>query len=408
MSRFGNILSIKFKQSFGSPIRKFCRGIFSWLYARGFWPTLPFVLALESVNLCRNLAPDELRDLRAITQERHFAAGCQIFREGDSGDGVYIVKDGLVEISGLIDTDIQRVFRQLGPGEIFGEMAVVEDRPRSATARTLKDTELYFMPRDGMLALLQRSPALAFGVLQEISHRLREFDQFHLREMMQAERLAVIGNFARSIIHDLKTPLTIIGLSAEMACMPNATIEKRAQSQERIRKQIGRINDMVGDILEFTRSQQPETPRENVNYPDFINEIMPDLRAEAETKSTRIELQNPPPSGKLILDTRRLRRVFFNLVHNATDAMPDGGMIFIRFLCDENEIITEIEDTGPGIAPEITGKLFDPFVTFGKAQGTGLGLSICKKIVEDHHGRIWTRTEPDLGAIFCFALPLAK
>jgi len=366
------------------------------------------VIALESVNLCRNLAPDELRALRAITRERRFAAGTQIVREGDSGDGVYIVKDGLVEISGLITADIQRVFRQLGPGEIFGEMAVVEDRPRSATARALKDTELYFIPRDDMLALLQRSPAVAFNVLEEISHRLREFDQLHLREVMQAERLAVIGNFARSIIHDLKTPLTIIGLSAEIACAPNTTTEKRAQSQERIRKQIGRINDMVGDILEFTRSRQPETPRESVNYPDFINEILPDLQAETETRSTRVELQNPPPAGRLILDARRLRRVFFNLVHNATDAMPDGGKIIIRFLGHENEIITEIEDTGPGIAPEIAGKLFDPFVTFGKAQGTGLGLSICKKIVEDHRGHIWTRAEPDRGAIFCFALPLAK
>jgi signal transduction histidine kinase len=408
MSRFGNALSIKFKQSFGPPVCKFCRCLFSWLYAREFWPTLSFVVALESVNLCRNLAPDELRDLRAITQERRFAAGSQIVREGDSGDGVYIVKDGLVEISGLITADIQRVFRQLGPGEIFGEMAVVEARPRSATARALKDTELYFIPRDGMLALLQRSPALAFGVLQEISHRLREFDQLHLREVVQAERLAVVGNFARSIIHDLKTPLTIIGLSAEIACMPNATPEKRAQAQERIRKQIWRINDMVGDILEYTRSQQPETTRTSVHYPDFINEILPDLRTETETKSTHIELQNPPPAGKLILDTRRLRRVFFNLVHNATDEMPDGGRIFIRFHCDENEIVTEIEDTGPGIAPEIAGKLFDPFITFGKAQGTGLGLSICKKIVEDHHGRIWARNKPDHGAIFCFALPLAK
>ncbi len=411
MSRFRNTLSIKFKQSFGPlgpPIRKFCRRLFSWLYARKFWPTLPFVVALESVNLCRNLAPDELRDLRAITQERRFAAGSQIVREGDSGDGLYIVRDGLVEISGLITADIQRVFQQLGPGEIFGEMAIVEARPRSAAARALKDTEVFFIPRDGMLALLQRSPAVAFNVLREISNRLREFDQFHLREVMQAERLAVIGNFARSIIHDLRTPLTIIGLSAEIACMPNATTGKRAQAQERIRKQISRINDMVGDILEYTRSQQPETTRASVNYPDFINEILPDLRTETETKSTHIELQNPPPAGKLILDTRRLRRVFFNLVHNATDVMPDGGEIFIRFYCDENEIVTEIEDTGPGIAPEIAGQLFQPFAAHGKAHGTGLCLSICKKIVEDHHGRILVRNQPGHGAIFCFALPLAK
>ena len=196
------------------------------------------MIALESVNLFRNLAPGELQAVRAITREQRFAAGSEIFREGDPGDGVYFVKDGLVEISGLINAEARRVFSQLGPGEIFGEMAVIEHRPRSATATAVKDTDVYFIPRGEMLALLQRSPALAFNVLQEISRRLREFDQLHLREVVQAERLAAVGTFARSIIHDLKTPLTIIGLSAEIVCLPGATPEKRAQAQERIRKQI--------------------------------------------------------------------------------------------------------------------------------------------------------------------------
>jgi signal transduction histidine kinase len=366
------------------------------------------VVALESINLFRNLALDELQALRRITQERRFAAGGEIFREGDPGGGVFFVKAGLVEISGLVGSDARRVFSQLGEGEIFGEMAVIEERPRSATATAVKDTDVYFIPREAMLVLLERSPVLAFNMLQEISHRLREFNQLHLREVVQAERLAVVGNFARSIIHDLKTPLTIIGLSAEMSCMESATPEKRAQAQERIRKQVSRINDMVGDILEFTRSSRSEISLSPVSYANFIQEMLPDLRAEAEAKSAHLELQNEPPPVRLLLDARRLRRVFFNLVHNATDFTPVGGKILLRFHADEKEVVTEIEDSGPGIAPEIAGKLFQAFVTFGKSHGTGLGLSICKKIIEDHKGRIWVRSEPKRGAIFCFALPLAK
>jgi signal transduction histidine kinase len=366
------------------------------------------MVALESLHLFKNLAPGELQILRSITKERKFSAGGEIFREGDPGDGVYFVKGGLVEISGLVNAGTRRVFSQLGDGEIFGEMAVIEDRPRSATATARKETEIYFIPRVEMLALLQRSPALAFNMLQEISRRLRDFSQLHLREVVQAERLAVVGNFARSIIHDLKTPLTIIGLSAEMACAANSTPEKRAQSQERIRKQILRVNDMVGDILEFTRTSRADNTLAPGDYADFIKEILPELQAEAEAKSVRVELQNEPPAAKLFLDSRRLRRVFFNLAHNATDFMPDGGKIFLRFNCDGKEVVTEIEDTGPGIAPQIADKLFEPFATHGKSHGTGLGLSICKKIVEDHKGRIWTRSEPKRGAIFCFSLPLSK
>jgi signal transduction histidine kinase len=366
------------------------------------------VVALESIALFRNLGLDELSALRFITQEHPLAAGQEIFREGDAGNGLYFVKDGLVEISGLVGGNTRRVFSQLGPGEVFGEMAVIEQRPRSATATALKNTIVYFIPRDEMLSLIQRVPSLAFGLLQQISHRLREFNQLHLREVVQAERLAVIGNFARSIVHDLKNPLSIIGLSAEMFDMRGISPEIRAQAQARIKKQVERINDMIGDILIFSESKRTEVKIKPADYRAFVLDLVADLRTEADLKNTRIELQNVPPSAFLKFEPRRLRRVFYNLVHNATDAMLNGGTIFLRFNSSENEIVTEIEDTGSGIPPEIADKLFQAFVTFGKTHGTGLGLSICKKIVEDCGGRIWTRNEPKRGAIFCFTLPLAK
>ena len=165
---------------------------------------------------------------------------------------------------------------------------------------------------------------------------------------------------------------------------------------------------MVSDILIFTEAKRKDGEMKPADYRAFALGLIDDLRGEARLKSSKIELQNEPPAVRVALEPRRLSRVFYNLVHNATDVMPGGGKIFLRFHADEKEIITEIEDTGSGIAPEIAGKLFQAFVTFGKSHGTGLGLSICKKIVEDHKGRIWVRNEPDRGAIFCFALPLAK
>jgi signal transduction histidine kinase len=364
------------------------------------------VAALESTTLFRNLGRDELQALRFIAQERHFAANGVIFRENDPGNGVYFVKNGLVEISSLVGANARCVFSQLGPGEIFGEMAVIEHRPRSATAIALKDTDVYFLPRGEMLSLIERSPALAFGLLQQISHRLREFNHAYLREVVQAERLAVVGNFARSIVHDLKNPLNIIGLAAETFDRPDVRPEALAQALSRIRKQVERINDMVSDILIFTEGKQTDAEIKPASYHAFVMDLIADLRAEAELKGARIEMQNEPPAVLVQFNPRRLSRVFHNLIHNAADMMPDGGTIFLRFHCDEKEIITEIEDTGPGIAPEIAGQLFEAFATFGKAHGTGLGLSICKKIIEDHQGRIWERNQPGRGALFAFALPL--
>jgi signal transduction histidine kinase len=366
------------------------------------------VVGLESIALFRSLNHGELQALRLAAQERQFTAGRDIFQEGSPGDGVYFVKSGQVEITGLVSGNTRHVFSQLNSGEIFGEMAVIEDRPRSATATALMDTEVYFIPRAEMLAFIERSPALAFNLLQQISHRLREFNQLHLREMVQAESLAVIGNFARSIVHDLKNPLSIIGLSAETFDMPNINAEMRAKTQSRIRKQITRINDLISDILIFTDSKRTGAELKPADYRAFILELIPDLNAEAELKAAHIEMQNEPPAVLVSFDARRLSRVFYNLVNNATDVMLNGGKIFLRFRADEKEITTEIEDTGPGIAPEIGDKLFQTFATFGKTHGTGLGLSICKKIIKDHGGQISVRSEAGRGAIFCFSLPLAK
>jgi signal transduction histidine kinase len=367
------------------------------------------VVELETVELFRDLSPKELEDLREISIEKKFRGGKEIFREGDKGNGLYVIKDGLVEIVHLVDgAEARHIFSQLGPGEIFGEMAVIELRPRSATAVAVEDTVVHFLPREEMRMLLQNAPKLSFKMLEAISHRLREFDQRHLREIVDAERLALIGRFAQGIVHDLKNPLSIIGLSSEIFNLPGVSDEARAKTQERIKRQVERINDMVGDILIFTESKKKESPLALTDFRKFIFELLNDLRAEAEIKSVKIELENDPPPISVPMDARRVNRVFHNLVNNAADFMLNGGKIFLRFTAGEKEIVVEIEDTGPGIAPEIADKLFQPFATHGKSHGTGLGLSICKKIVEDHGGKIWTRNEFGRGAIFCFSLPLAK
>lgn len=101
-----------------------------------------------------------------------------------------------------------------------------------------------------------------------------------------------------------------------------------------------------------------------------------------------------------------MARVFYNLVSNACDAMPGGGKIKIRLMQKDRDVVTEVEDGGKGIPAQFAQRLFEPFATYGKAGGTGLGLSICKRVVEDHCGRIDVRQEPGRGAIFGFTLPV--
>jgi signal transduction histidine kinase len=364
------------------------------------------MVTLEASRLFRELKSADTAALHRAAREQNFHAGEEIFKEGDAGEGVYVVKDGLVEISAGVGQNNRQVFSQVVPGEMFGEMAVIEDKPRSASAMAKEETCVYFVSRDDFLMLVEQSPSLALALLREVSHRLRKFDRQYLSEVLQAERLAVIGRFARSIVHDLKNPLNIIGLTAEVAGMSQSTPESRRQAVADIRQQVDRISEMIGEILDFTQGAPTNLVLPPMDYSVFVRDIVGQLRSEAALRSVAVEFENDPPNQHLIINPKRLRRVFSNVMHNATEAMQNGGKILLRFESLPKEVVTEIEDTGPGIAPEMDGKLFEAFATHGKVHGTGLGLSICKRIIEDHHGWISGRNQPGRGAIFAFGLPV--
>ena len=101
-----------------------------------------------------------------------------------------------------------------------------------------------------------------------------------------------------------------------------------------------------------------------------------------------------------------MRRVVANLTGNAGDAMESGGQLRLRVEARGPELLTELQDSGPGIAEAVLENLFQPFTTHGKSHGTGLGLSICRQIIEEHGGHIRARNAPDGGAVFAFTLPL--
>lgn len=363
------------------------------------------MVPLETSKLFSCLLPAELASLRAVTREMSFAPGREIFKEGDAGDGLYIVKSGLVQISAAVSQTERHIFSRLLPGDLFGEMAVLDSQPRSACATAETATVVYFIPRSEFLSMLEVSPRLSISLMQEISLRLREFNRQYINKVLQSERMAVVGRFASSIVHDLKNPLTIISIASDLACLDTATAESRKIAQARIRKQVDRISSMVSDILEFTRGPGNSIARTMVDYATFAKSIVEEVEKEIVLRGVAVEFKSEPPAVKLSINPQRLSRVFYNLMLNAVDALPDGGKIMLHFHVTPTEVTTEIEDSGRGIAPEILEQLFEAFATFGKPRGTGLGLSISKRFVEEHHGRIYARNVPGGGALFGFALP---
>lgn len=365
--------------------------------------------SLKDCKLFETLSASELETLRKGCVERQYDPGAIIFQEGGQGDGIYIVKRGLVQISALLNNGKERrVLSRIEPGEFFGEMAVLDNEPRSGTASAETAATVYFLPRESLLQMLDTSPRLAVSLVREFSLRMRDFNRHYIQEVLQSERLTLVGRFARSIVHDFKNPLNIIGLAAEFMDMNMATPEMRKTATARIRKQVDRLTNMINELLEFTRGPQVATVLSNANYGAYVKESVEDLAPEAKDKDVELLFKNPPPDVFVAMDQKRLMHVFSNLIHNSVDAIGEAGRITIDFEVRPDEVVTRLEDSGPGIAPEILPRLFEAFATFGKAKGTGLGLSICKKIVEDHRGWIKARREEGRGAIFEFGLPLAS
>src|SRR5208337_2876138 len=115
-----------------------------------------------------------------------------------------------------------------------------------------------------------------------------------------------------------------------------------------------------------------------------------------------------PPEIELPLERNRMERVFLNLIGNSLEAMPGGGVVRLTAVVAGGSVVVHVEDNGPGIAPEIRPRLFQPFVTAGKRNGMGLGLALTRQTLIEHGGDMWVDSQPGRGARFSFRLPGAR
>jgi len=224
-------------------------------------------------------------------------------------------------------------------------------------------------------------------------------------ERLHSERLASIGQMMSGVLHDLKTPMTIVsGYAQLMASSDDAA--QRNHYAELILKQFDLMSSMTRELLQFARGESEVLIRKV-----YLQKWLPEVRAQLEREfaGKKIDLVvEDRYKGAAMFDENKMFRVIHNLARNAAQAMEGRGTFRIIIDTDGPELTMSFADTGPGIPEAMAGRVFEAFATAGKRDGTGLGLAIVKKIVEEHQGRVGYDSTRGVGTTFRVALPLAR
>lgn len=218
----------------------------------------------------------------------------------------------------------------------------------------------------------------------------------------QQQRLSAIGRMLASVLHDVRTPMTVISGFAELMANENDPVERRAMATT-IMNQLDHLNAMTRETLAFARGEREVLVRK-VYLQNFFKDVKEHLDQEFKDSKVDLKLQLEY-LGAARFDETKLKRVIYNISRNALEAMPDGGKFTIGVDREGDDLVMRFSDNGPGIPEEIAGRLFESFVTSGKRNGTGLGLAMVKTVAEEHGGKVTCKSRPGKGTTFELRIP---
>ncbi len=222
--------------------------------------------------------------------------------------------------------------------------------------------------------------------------RRKAYDELQktFEQLLQAEKLSSLGELSAGIVHEVRNPLAAIKGAVEILEDELAEDSPRREFAELAKKEVERLDKLVGEFLRFARPATLSIKSNNLNK--IVESVISLIENQAVSQSVLIEkdLQNNLP--EVLADNEQIKQVLLNLAINSLQAVPVGGKIIFRTFANDDFGIVEIEDNGGGINNKILAKIFDPFFTT-KEKGVGLGLSIAHKISTQHGGKLTVKSE---------------
>jgi signal transduction histidine kinase len=381
---------------------------------------------LAKAYFFRNLEESVISAVAGKCRSITYQEGQIVFREGDQGDRLFIVTAGEVEIWKHYFGEDAGLLIRYGPGRFFGEMALVDELPRSATAVAATDSELLYLHRDDFRDLVEEYPPLALSVMRSLSaivresndsfvadlhHRNQELERAYRkleqmqRDLLQHERLSNLGKMSNMILHDIRNPVAVLKGYSQMLASVAEDPEKVRDFARRIATEAERLGHLSGELLDYARGEvrlDMSVVAPSVLVQEARSYLEEQIRGSGIVCDVAITNDEP-----LVADYARMVRVLINLLDNARKACRNGGTIRVVVERREGMAAILVEDTGEGMTAEVSARIFEPFFSRSSRGGTGLGMGISRNIVEAHGGSLSVSSREGRGTVVTILLPTA-
>jgi signal transduction histidine kinase len=367
---------------------------------------------------------EEARVLIRSGVVRSYPEGAALCVEDEPGSTFYIVMDGKVKVTKNVDPagKVVRLLKTLGPGDFFGEMALIQDAPRAASVTAETPTSVLEIYKEDFDELLSASPSLSRALMREVVNRLRANDAMAIEDLrMKANELAgayqslaeqeyARREFLHTVAGELRAPLAAAGDFLHL--LKQDSIEGKASESEALRaasRHLEQIISLVNDILFVQEMDVGALRFETVRIGELVQAAIAASRERLEANDVRIEAEIPANLPPLSGHPAALRRALDAVIDNAIQFSRPGETVHICIGSENDRVWAEVRDRGAGIDPEDLSHIFERFYranSLNRASGgAGLGLAIARQVVELHNGKINVDSRPGEGTVVRIDLP---
>ena len=359
----------------------------------------------------------EAEEMISAGKVREYPPDTVLCHEGAIESTFYIILDGEVQVTKFINDAEARFLKYLEPGDFFGEMALIQNSPRSATVMTKVPTTVLEINKEAFTDLFKRSTSVSLALAREVSRRLRENNEMAIEDLrIKAKELAdayqqlaeldyARREFLTTIAHELRTPLTAASGFLQVIRMGELQEESSNAALDTVTRNIQDIITLTNDIL-FLQEMDLILPEfQMTDVGGLVAHAVEQERTRAERNGVGFIINIAPNIPAISADSKSLERAIIAILDNAIKFSPEGGDVIIDVGHADSHVWVTVTDHGVGIPHEMMPRIFERFFHMDQVgvhmfRGLGLGLSIARQVIEQHGGMIDVKSTLSKGSTF--------